>query len=290
MQIGSSTPTPAIGNIAINSSGNIEVAANTTTGTYTLQYKFTSPCGESNTATVTINLKDYFFIPHKFQYLHYPCFSPASYSLSVYNLPAWQDGDFGQGILINNVPINPANTTVSLAPGQTLPNGVTLNSATGQIVFPNNSYGVNSIFVVFCSLQDPSVCTPPIRIHYAISSYFTYGTDALQFNIGSNAFVASNPTNVLTNDRVDYCYLNPNSGTPAILNVNCNLEVLEASDSNVLNIDPTTGNIILNNLPIQIPGFVYYVRYRLCHPTINSFCNLITEEFSIGTVYIQFIN
>jgi hypothetical protein len=100
-------------------------------------------------------------------------------------------------------------------------------------------------------------------------------------------FVAGNPTNVLTNDRVDYCYLNPNSGTPAILNVNCTLEVLYAENANVLNIDPNTGNIILVNPPTI--GDTYYVTYRLCHPTITSFCNLITEEYYIGTVFIQFI-
>jgi hypothetical protein len=286
MQVGNTTPTPAIGNITINSTGNVVIAPNTTLGTYILQYKFVSPCGESNTASITVNITTNFafYIPLKFQYLHYPCFSPASYSLSVYNLPAWQDGDFGQGILINNEPISPANTTVSLAPGQTLPNGVTFNSTTGQFTFSNNAYGISPyIYVVFCSVQDPSICTPPIGVAYHITDYFFTEWDVLEYSISANAFLPSNPTNVLTNDRVDYCYLNPNSGTPAILNVNCTLEVLYAENANVLNIDPNTGNIMLGTTPII--GDNYFVTYRLCHPTISSLC-----DYPYGSVIIKFVN
>ena len=108
-------------------------------------------------------------------------------------------------------------------------------------------------------------------------------SDILFYNVSAGQFVTCNSTNVLTNDLVDYCYLNPTSGVPAILNVNCTIQIIEASGPSILNIDPNTGNIIIGGSPTI--GYHYYVRYRLCHPTIPSVC-----DYRYGSVLIKFVN
>ena len=262
--------------VSINPQGFITVAGGTPAGTYTLVYNFTTPCGTSNNATVTVEVTtpSVIFDLHPKGFGYSFCFNSSGYSIpNIYFNPSLNIGYGAYNFLINGVPISSSNVTVHLAPGETLPTGLSLSEDGTITVAPNYFPAVEEdlhFWIRFRSIANPNVYSEPMRTSFQTDTYFNeVYSDFAYFDTNGNWI--SGATNVLTNDRIGACGANP--GTVATPPANCTLvfdPALVFPFTNNISIAPN-GQIMVITTGLS-PG-LYYVKYKLCHPTLPNYCS-----------------
>ena len=206
VQVGSLPPFN-YGGIVLNPNGTITILAETPFGTYSLQYKIQRPCAlNSNVATVTIVIvPSSITCPRKnsFRVCYQNAPQTTPYSENFFDTNNWEGMG---GILVDGIPGTEATVSIALAPGSSLPTGMTLNQ-NGTFTYaagfgaPISYLSAYDFFVVFCKKAAPFTCTPPVRISITVNTLQPNDDFYYLLTNGEPTFTSENPANVYANDN-----------------------------------------------------------------------------------------
>ncbi len=263
-------PTFTSGGITLNADGTLTVLPSTTMGTYTFQYKLQGSCGASNTATITIVVAPpSITCPSKCSfricYQNGPQTTP--YSENFFDAPYW---DGVGGILVDGIPGTEATVSIELAPGSSLPTGMTLNQ-NGTFAFEAGfgaSISAYDFFVIFCKKTAPFSCTPPVRISITVNT-LQPNNDSYHLNTsGEPTFTSENPANVYANDNG--CDSVENLSTVTVNQLPPLNDFLSIDDEGILNPGET------------IPAGIHTLNYQICRISDPTIC-----QNAVVTVYVS---
>ena len=256
--------------------GNVSVAAGTPAGTYSFDYKLCEALNPTNCKTATI-------------------------SVTVVPAPlVTTNGNVGDvngatgapivinaftGNLINGTPATPANATLAIAPGTTVPAGLTFDTATGNVGVPaGTAVGTYTLTYQICETLNPANCQPPVIVVTVVAApVAASGTTITGINGASGAPTAGN---IFASNTI-----NGVTATPA----NAILSV--APDATVpagLAFDPTTGNVAV---AAGTAAGTYSFDYQICEALNPTNCKIATisvivsaSSISVGPESVAAVN
>lgn len=149
-----------------------------------------------------------------------------------------------------------SNTTLAVAPGSTVPSGLTFDTASGNVdVAPGTPAGNYSFDYELCEAANPANCDVATIFVEVIAAVIEAVNDPQTPLAG----VAGNPNigNAFDNDRLNAAAINPTSLTTTILNPATPM----SSGAPVPEMNTATGVI---SVPPGTPGGSYAIRYQIC--------------------------
>ena len=261
------TPAASIGGgpvpVLAPSTGIVSVPPGTPAGTYTIAYKICEQLNPTNCASSTVTV----------------IVDPA---------PVVATSDTGSGFngangapaalnaftsdTINGAPATPANSTVVLASGSTVPPQLVFTPATGTVdVKPNTPIGTYSFDYTLCEILNPTNCKTATETVNVIAAPLVATND----NPPNVNGATGNPAlvNAFTNDTfntapVDLTKVTATITTPA---------VPATLGAPVPALDPATGDVAV---PPGTPSGTYTVIYQLCE-NLNPVANCKTAVVTV---------
>ncbi len=250
---------PTNGTLVLNADGTFEYTPNPGfSGIDTFTYEVRDPQGLVRTAVVTLNV-------------------PVSLVVATNDSATNVNGTSGATAVVNaftsdtvnNVAASPANATLSLAPGVTLPAGISFNTATGNVdVAPGTPVGSYSFDYKICDktvLTDCKIATITVEV---VASPIVATADTAT---GING-ATGNPTvlDLFAGDTINSA---PASTANATLSV--------APGSTVpsqLTFDPATGVV---GVKPGTPAGTYTFEYQICETLNSANCKTATASVTV---------
>ena len=261
-QIVMTVTTPAANpGVTLNTTnGQIAVAPGTPAGTYTIDYQIcdvedTSTCDPAR-ITVTVSAAP---------------IAAVSESIAGINGLTGQSNVLNAltGDTLNGVAVTTSNVTISVAPGFTVPAGLTFDTATGNVsVSPNTPAGPYSFNYRICEILNPANCAIATETVTVVAAPIA-AVDDSQGGI-NGALGASNVLNVLTADT-----LNGAAATTG------NVTIIVEPGFTVpagLTFDTATGNVSVNP---GTPAGPYTFDYRICEILNPGNCATATATVTV---------
>ncbi|WP_194138727.1 HYR domain-containing protein [Flavobacterium hungaricum] len=258
--------TPIIkGPLSIDADGKLTLAANTSSGTYTITYEICETgANPSNckTATATVEVKNII-------------------KANVDTITAINGNIGGTTIsLTANDTLNGNPFTVGNGAGQvtftlisTLPAGLTLNADRTITVAPNTPAGNYDVEYRICDNNNSGNCDTVISTVPVTAGILVANADPVPSVTGSNASQTLG-TNVFTNDTKNGTALNPSD---------VNLTVTTADPKGYLSLDPN-GNVVLG---ANAPAGTYELTYTICEKLNPSNCSSNTVTVTVTAPVID---
>ena len=226
--------------------GNVSVEPNTPAGSYSFDYQICEILNRSNcaiaTETVTV--------------VGAPI---AAVNDSASGINGTDGADDVLNVLtgdtLNGSPVTIGEVTISLAPGATVPAGLTFDPATGNVsVDPGTAAGDYSFDYQICEILNPTNCTTAtatVTVDAAPIDAQPELADPVNGGTGATGVIDVLPNDTLNNDPVDLSIIDISVVTPAT--------PLGSAPVPVLN--PATG---LVDVPAGTPAGDYVVEYQIC--------------------------
>lgn len=222
--------------------GLIDVPAGTPAGTYNIVYQLCERLNPancaSNTATVVVSQS--------------PIAANNDNASGVNGaLGATAVANAFAGDTINGAAASPANATLSLAAGATVPAGLTFNTTTGNVdVAPGTPAGSYVINYTICETLNPSNCRDATVTVNVVAAAITAANDSVA--AVTTASGGANLVDALTNDSLN--------GIPVVL-ANVNLTVTAPASNLGVTLDPATGQV---SVAPGTPAGNYTIGYQIC--------------------------
>jgi large repetitive protein len=248
--------------------GDVTVLAGTPAGTYTIGYEICETLSPANCATSTVTV-----------------------TISAATIVATNDtvnningatgganvGNVFAGDTINGQPATAANAVLSVAPGSTVPTGLTFDPATGNVsVAAGTPSGAYSFNYRICETLNPSNCrVATFTVNVTDSSIAATGDTVNGIN-GTNG--APNATNAFNGDTING---QPATTANAILSLAPNAVVPAG-----LTFDPATGNVAVAP---NTPAGTYSFDYQICERASPTNCRTATISVVVGSALIEAI-
>jgi large repetitive protein len=237
--------------------GIVGVAAGTAAGTYAFDYQICETLNPTNcqiaTASITVIAAPLVAVGDSATGVN-----GASGASNIANAFA--------GDTINGAPASAANATLSVAPGSTVPAGLTFDTVTGNVsIAAGTPAGTYAFEYQICEILNPANCqTATISVSVAASAVVAAADMAGAINGASGA---ANALNVLTGDTVN--------GVNATT-VNAILSIAAGSSlPSGLTFDPATGNV---SVAAGTPAGTYSFDYRICEALNPANCQTATAS------------
>jgi uncharacterized repeat protein (TIGR01451 family) len=235
--------------------GLVNVPAGTPAGTYTIDYQICEELNPTNCATAQITVP-----------------VVAGTIAAVDESVSGIDGNTGANNVLNALagdtldgnPVSTANVTIALAPGATLPSGITFDTATGNVgVAPGTPAGTYMFDYQICETINPTNCATATDTITVIAAPIVAVNDT---ETGVNgATGAPNILNVLDGDTLSGAAIDP-----------ADVTITLAAGSAVpagLTFDPATGNVSVD--PGTLAGD-YTFDYTICEVLNPTNCSTAT--------------
>jgi uncharacterized repeat protein (TIGR01451 family) len=177
------------------------------------------------------------------------------------------------GDTINGVPAGPANATLSLAPGATVPAGLTFDPVTGNVdVAAGTPAGTYAFDYQLCEKLNPANCrTATISVTVTAPAIAAANDDA-----GSVPGIAggTNLFNVLANDTLNGVAVDP---------AKVALTVTAPASHAGVSLDPATGQL---SVAPNTPAGTYAIGYTICEKLNPTNCSTATIAVVVGAAPI----
>jgi large repetitive protein len=238
--------------------GNISVAAGTPAGVYNFDYKLCEALNPMNCKTATISVT-VVASALSLTPATVPNINGASGTPAVANAFS--------GNTINGVPATPVNTILTLAPGTSVPAGLTFDPSTGVVgVAAGTSAGIYEVTYQLCEALNPTNCKTATITVTVVAAPVVASADSV---VGINgASGAANVVNAFTGDTI-----NGASATAA----NTILSVATTLPS-ALMFDTATGNI---SIASGTPAGIYSFEYQICEILNPTNCSTATISVTV---------
>lgn len=272
---------PGANGIIINANGTLTIPNGLAIGSYVLQYFF-NYCNLpflANVIVIITNSQAVFQVDDFYRGCEFVCqmLSPQLAQINLFESECWINNTlvFPHGVLLNSLPATIATATVELAPGESLPAGITLNpDATLSIAGATTALQL-TFNVVFRSVAVPSATSDPVEVRVYLNPYFQAVDDYMYFN-SSGMILPGFNNNVTINDKkliscIDYANPQQNWSNYAPVVMPTDAIVVETSNNSGLGVvlNPN-GTITVNP---ATPAGSYEISYQLCHPSILNLCS-----------------
>ena len=249
--------------------GNTSVAPGTPAGTYAFNYRICDRVNPTNcadaTETVTVVAPAIVAIDDSA--------GPISGIAGGTNVMNALTGD-----TLNGVPATTATITIALAPGATVPAGLTFDTATGNVsVAPGTPAGSYSFNYRICDRVNPTNCADATETVTVLAAPIDAIDDSVTGINGTTG--ATNVLNVLGADTLD--------GAAATL---ANVSLTLATGSTVpagITFDPATGNVSVNP---GTPAGSYSFNYTICERLNPTNCDTATATVTVQVGTLAAVN
>jgi large repetitive protein len=253
------TPATQIGSAPVPTldpaTGSVSVPAGTPAGSYTIDYQICERLNPSNCGTTTVTVP-VTAGPIAAVNDSATGINGASGAANVLNVLT--------GDTVNGVAATVANVTITLAPGATVPAGLSFDPATGNVsVNPGTAAGTYSFGYQICEILNPTNCTTATATVTVVPAPIVAINDRVDAVDATNG--APNVLNAFTGDTI-----NGQPATPA------NAIVSLASGVTLpagFSFDPATGNV---SLAAGTADGTYSFNYQLCERLNPTNCAIAT--------------
>ncbi len=245
--------------------GNVSVNPGTPAGTYSFDYRICEVLNAGNCAVATETVT---VIPAPIVATSESVggINGASGGVNVLNAFA--------GDTLNGAAATTASVTISLAPGATVPTGLTFNAATGATsVSPGTPAGTYAFDYRICEILNPSNCAIATESVTVVAAPISAANDSAANVNGASGGV--DVLNVLTGDLLN--------GTPATTDT---VTITLASGATVpagLTFDPATGNVSVNP---ATPAGSFSFDYTFCEKLNPTNCATATATVTVNAAPI----
>jgi len=175
---------------------------------------------------------------------------------------------------INGVAASPANAILSVAPGSSVPAGLTFNTATGNVdVAPGTPAGTYSFDYQICEALNPTNCQTATITVTVEAAQITADPDTVAGINGADG--APNLLNVLDGDT-----LNGNPVTLSEITLTVTTPATPATPgAPVPALNPATGQI---SVPAGTPAGTYTITYQICEQLNPTNCATNTATVTVN--------
>jgi large repetitive protein len=259
------TPATSIGGAPVpvlGADGLVDVPAGTPAGTYTIEYQI---CETANPSNCTTNTATITVVPS-------PIVATNDSSANVISATGGNNVvNAFTGDTINGQPATPANATLSLAPGVTLPAGLSFDPTTGNVsVAPGTAPANYSFNYQICETLNPSNCRTATITVPVIANAIAADPDSVG---GINGATGANDVlNVLDGDT-----LNGVAVTPATVTTTVVTPATSIGGAPV----PVLGADGLVDVPAGTPAGTYTIGYQICETANPTNCTTNTATITV---------
>ncbi|MEZ5707764.1 MAG: putative Ig domain-containing protein [Blastomonas sp.] len=185
------------------------------------------------------------------------------------------------GDTLNGAPATTATVTAAVAPGSSVPSGLTFDPATGSVsVDPNTPAGTYSFEYQICEILNPANCTTATATVTVEAAPIEANPDVApptNGSTGGNGVVDVLPNDTLNGDPVDLTTVDITVVTPATPVGGAPVPVL----------DPATG---LVDVPAGTPAGDYVIEYQICEELNPSNCATSTVTVPVTAAPIEAVD
>jgi large repetitive protein len=249
--------------------GNVAVPAGTPAGNYTIEYRICEKADPSNckdaTITVDVVAAPLAAVNDSKTGVNGVAGDPAALNLFA-------------GDTINGVAATPANTTLSVAPGSTVPTQLSFNAATGVVgVNPGTPAGTYSFDYQICETLNPANCKIATASVTVDPSLITASNDSATGINGATGATAV--ANAFTSDTINGVAASPSNATVAV--------TAGTTVPAGLTFNTATGSV---DVAPGTPAGRYVINYTLCEILNPSNCKDATITVDVVAAPLAAVN